>query len=489
MIDRVTKKMYIDPQSIEKGGNHMKRKINFKLVILGLFLVYLVAITKYALADVFSISYSLTEGGYQLELTPQNQYKGVDIEVLSDVATRYEVIQKVLMPLESRENPGVTLRDNLTIRGIRYSSKGVFHIPTNDMPVRADEIFYTSNAAGDTDTFTIVYGLVNIENIQPGHYYGRLSFTLQPIGSVRQSETKFLDVYVTIGQEGSVKPIIEITTPSGGNTITLNSRKEEAQRADVLLKINGVFKSPFNITQVITRPFESQDGSGSRFNYDAVNFVVQGAEKGTAPSQIAPLSLNSQTIYTSAPNGDADNSLIITYGLGDLSQLKAGRYSTNIQYFLEGTNTAKQPQAMLKLEVENERTFDLIVTPQDEKGMIEFRNLKPEEGPKISEVMLEVKTNIGKQYQVNQNVYSELVDREGTSIPNKYFTLKTDSLDTKGTLKFPQEAEVKKGETILFISDELGSSDKFKVIYELVPPPDMKAGTYSSRITYALSEI
>jgi len=41
----------------------------------------------------------------------------------------------------------------------------------------------------------------------------------------------------------------------------------------------------------------------------------------------------------------------------------------------------------------------------------------------------------------------------------------------------------------LFISDEKGSPDKFKVIYELSIPPDLKAGDYSTRITYSITAI
>lgn len=466
----------------------MNKIFHLRLLILNLCLASLLTITRYALAqDIFALSYSLTEGGYQLELNPANPYKGLNLEVSSNVATRYEVIQKILIPLENRDNPGTFIEDNFVVRGIRGINKGTLHIPPNDIRVRSEEILYTSNTVGDADNFTLVYGLVNIEDISPGHYYGKIAFTLQPIGSARSIDIKYLDVYVTKGEEARAIPRIEIITSTGAKTITLNSQKEGLQTFDVIVKINSSFKNLFSIVQSLVKPLESLEGN--RLGERAVNFVVQGAKTGTAASLVMPLSIQQETLYTSGPSGQADESFIITYSLGDLSKEQAGRYSSLIQYFLEETGKMRIPLEKLMLEVENERLFELVVNLQDEKGLIEFRNLKPQEGPKKNEVIIEVKTNINQRYQVNQNLYSELTDKEGNIIPKEYFSLRTESLDTKGTLKFPDKQPVQKGETVLFISDNNGSPDKFKVIYELTCPADLKAGDYSTRVRYSLAEI
>ncbi|MFH1640849.1 MAG: hypothetical protein ABIA66_02665 [Candidatus Omnitrophota bacterium] len=454
------------------------------LACLGLILIFSSAAQG---ADIFSLSYSLSEGGYQLELSPTSQYKGVRITVTSNTAKRYEVVQRVLTPFENRDSPGSIIRDNFVMRGLRDAARGTFHVPTNDMPVRSYEVLYTSDAAGDQDTFTLVYGLVDIDRLLPGRYYGRISLTLQPIGSVMAQDTKFLDVYINISDTEGVKPTIEIGTSTGSNTLTLSSRIGDPQAAAVMVKINGVFRSPFSIVQALARPIESVEGN--QINFGAVNFKIEDADKGQAPKQVIPLSSQPQVIYSSEPSGEADESFIIDYALGDLADLKAGRYSSNIQYFLEEAGVMRKSLGAVKLEIENESSFELVVLPQDEKGVLEFLNLKPGESPKRSAVELRVKTNIGRQYQVSQNAYSELTNKEGNVIPKKYFTLRTESLDTKGTLKIPKKQEISKGETVLFISDETGSSDKFSAVYELTPPEDIKAGNYSTRIVYSLSEI
>lgn len=464
-----------------KKNNHKKTGLAISILITIFTLPYICA------AETFDISYSLTEGGYRLELDAANPYKGVKIEVNSDISTRYEVVQRVLKPLENRDDPTMVIRDNFVVRGLRGTNRyGTFYIPATDVAVRSDEILYTSDTAGDADSFTLVYGITNLGEIKPGYYSGRLSFTLRPIASSRSEVTKYLDVYVIISKEAEIKPAIEITTATGSKVVSLNSKREEAHSADVLVKVNGTFKKQFTLSQLLPKPLESTEGN--RLDYEAVNFVVSDAKKGMPCNQLTALSAQAQNIYISGPNGEADESFAITYSLGELSKQKAGRYSSNIQYFLD--EMGKQTRlATLELDIDNERVFELAVTPEEQKSALEFRNLKPKEPPKKNELTIEIKTNLGRRYQVSQKIYSELTNKEGKTISSEYFTLRTESLDTLGALKFPQKTSVQKSEMVLFVSDDKGSADKFKVVYELSIPQDIEAGDYSTRIIYSLLEI
>ncbi|MEW6101613.1 MAG: hypothetical protein AB1481_04905 [Candidatus Omnitrophota bacterium] len=458
-----------------------------KLLIPILVLALLGLCQTFSIADTFDLSYSLIEGGLRLELNPANPYRGVSLSVTSDVATRYEIVQRVIKPLENRDDPSQVIRDNFVYRGLSGTNHfGTLRVPTNDTQVRSEEILYVSNPVGAQDSFTLVYGIQRIEDVLPGQYYGRISYTLTPIGSSRQPVTKILEVYVNVSREQAARPTIEISTARGGKTIQLSSRQEEFKQADVQVKINGNFRRLFTINQVITSPLESNEGN--QLPYEAINFVVRDVDKGLAINQPTPLSAGVREIYSSSPSGDADSDFTVNYSLGDLSGEKAGRYRTNIQYYLEEAGVQQRIET-LTLEVENEKVFDLLVTPQDQRYSIVFSGLKVNEPPKINEVVIEIKTNMGKQYQVSQNLYSELTTAEGNSIPSRYFTLRTESVSTKGTLKFPENQEVKKGESVLFVSDANGSSDKFKVVYELVSPPDILAGDYSSRISYTITEL
>lgn len=464
----------------------MKHKARLTRLILSC-CIFLLIPNKNSAADVFDLSYSLTEGGYQLEIDSANPHKGVRIEVSSDIATQYEITSSIIKPLEKRDSPDKTIKDNFVVRALTGTNLyGNLRVPASDSPVRTSEIIYVSSSAGNADNFTLIYSIVNEEEILPGYYAGKLAFTLRPIGSSQQPVTKILDVYVNI-KEGLDIAGIQILPVNSLRDIRLNSQKEGMQSADVVVNISGGFRNQFALKQVMTRPLESNEGN--QLGINKLSFLVKEATQGSAVNQETALSSQPQVVYTSGANGEHDNSFIITYTLADITSEQAGKYSSLIQYILDDSKSGQKRPGNLNLEVEIERIFDFNITPEDKMGSISFANLNPKEPPRRKEVVIEISSNIKKQYQLSQNVYSGLTNKDGAAIPSKYFTLKTEAIETKGALKFPEPQEVKKGETALFISDRQGSSDKFKVIYELTCPLDVASGDYSTRIVYSLSEL
>lgn len=474
------------------NGWKPNQKTMMKKHFLALFvlpMLFLAGVYQCAIAaDIFDLSYSLTEGGYQLNFTQSSLSKGLKVEINSNIATRYEVTQKLLSPLQNRDQPNLTIRDNFVYRGVRGSNKfGDFRASGNDSPVRLDEVLYVSNATGASDSFTMIFGINNIEDIEPGYYSGRLALVLTPIGSTRSQILKVVDVYLTISEGPASKPRIEITTPTGSKTVRLNPKKESMQSAEVVVKINGKFRKRFSIIQLLNQPFESEEGT--RLDNELINVAVKEARKGNAAGGLTCLSLGPQTLYTSAADGSADDYFVIAYSLGDIAKERAGTYRGKIQFILQEIGGIQAKLETLDFEINHERIFDISITPSDQKYSIEFNNVKPTEPPKQSEVTIEIITNIGRRYQVNQEIYSDLTNQEGKSIPPQYFTMRVDTLDTKGKVRVSGKQEVKKGSMVLFISDNQGSCDKFKVMYELESPKDLQAGNYSTRITYSLLEI
>ncbi|MDD5595920.1 MAG: hypothetical protein PHY94_06745 [Candidatus Omnitrophica bacterium] len=452
-----------------------------------LLLVSLLTAGPLLAADNFDLSYLLEDGGFSLQLNQAYPFKGVTLQVNSNVSTRYEVRQKLINPIQSRTNPGQTLQENFVFRGLRGTNKfGNLRIPVTDSSMRQDELLYVSDNIGSADSFTLAYGITKIEDLAPGQYFGRIAFVLNPIASARPQVTKILDVYITISREAGQKPVIEISAVNGGKTISLNPNKEGMQSADVLFKINGNFAQPFKIIQMLNRPLESLEGN--KLERGAVNFVVKEARVGVGLSRITPLSSGMQEIYSSAAGGNADNYFLTSYSLADFSGQKAGKFITKIDYILEAEGAQTRLDA-IDLEIENERVFDLKITPADQRYAIAFENVKPLEPPRESEVAIEVMSNTGKRYQVTQDVLADLTNKEGGTIPSQYFALRTETLESKGIPRIAQWEEVKKGSTVVFVSDNQGSADKFKIKYRLESPKDLKMGDYSTRITYSLSEL
>ena len=440
---------------------------------------------------VFDLSYMLDEGGYRLEFDRNNFSRGITFTTSNDtVNNRYEIRQRIESPLRNRDNPSVTIRDNFVVRGFRGSNRyGDLRIPTGDIVVRNDELIYVSNPAGTADSFTLVYAITNSQELTPGYYTGRISLILSPVNSSQMQVTKVIEVYVVITNDGGSLSVT-VAPAEGASSIIINPSDNNDIRgsSNAVVTINSSFNGPFRIMQMISQPIQSQEGKFITNNN--LLFSVPDAQKGVAINQPTPVSNSIQTIYSSRPDGSADKAFIIAYSLADPLSLVAGSYRSRIQYLLESAGKQINLGA-LDIEIRQERIFEISVSPQDQRYNIDFVNIKPSDGPRLNEVLIEVKSNLGRPYQVTQNVLSELVNSNGDKIPAKYFSLQALPVGNtnKGSLRVPNKVPVEKGSQLLFISDANGSADKFKVIYELICPADLRAGNYSSRITYTLTEI
>jgi hypothetical protein len=455
------------------------------IFILVLTTIILLAFNKAFAA--FSLSITPYAGGYDLNYGKINGLeprinKEVVVNINCDIGKQYRLIQSLLEPLTNIQGTSIP-QNNLLVYGIRGTNKYGTLAVEEEVPVSFGRMFiYTSNQSGLSDSFTLVYGLEGPFNVPAGIYRGRLSFTLEPIDTAQAP----VSVILNISAEIAIESKIEITTATGTKTITLNPTREEMKSADVLIDIKGAMGSQFKIIQVMNEAPVSSEGY--RLSEDAIKLYVKDARKGIGITLPTSLSCGPQTIYTSGISGEAE-AFIVNYSLGDLGKEKAGKYRTAIKYLLEGSGYLKEGLIdTLALEIENAPIFDLIISPEA-GGLIQFKNLRAFSPPQINEVVIQVKTNIGKPYQVSQKVLSGFTSKEGDVIPEKYFKLKEEEIDTKGILKYPAKTEAKVGDTALFVSDKEGSPDSFKVIYELSIPADLKAGDYSTGITYTLSEI
>jgi hypothetical protein len=457
-----------------------------KVLAILILITFLALPSEYALAT-FSLSVVPYEGGYDLKygkisLDLGRLNKEVTVDIASDIGKQYRLVQTLLEPLTTPEGRSIP-QGSFVVYAIRGTNKyGTLNVE-QEIPVRfGRQDLYTSNQTGAPDSFTLVYGLTPSSDFEPGYYRGRISFTLEPIDSTQSPATAILSILAEV----EIESTIEIRTITGTKEIMLKADKEDNNASVVAVEIKGGFGKQFRILQVVNeQPVSSE---GNLLDWEAINFVGKDAQKGMVINALTPLSSQPQVIYTSSPRGEAD-SFVIEYSLGDLSRQKADKYMARIKYILEGYGIVQARLLdTMALTIENPRVFDLAVAPET-GGSIQFRDLKPQQPPKIQEVTFEVNTNIGKPYQVTQNMLNLLVNREGKTIASRYFTLRQESLETKGILKYPEKTDIKQGEMVLFISDREGSSDKFKVIYELSIPSDIQPGDYSTFFTYSVSEI
>ena len=429
------------------------------------------------------------EGGYDLnfrnvDLQAGRVNKELVIDITNDTGKQYRLTQVLADPLTNDQ--GISMpQQSLVVYARQGSNKyGTLSVQTDTPVFFGRYILYTSNQNGLSDSFILVYSLLVPANQEPGYYRGRLQFILEPVSSTQESKL----VVINIAAQIEAQSRFEVVTSSKDGVIRLDASNPDKKSSDVGITMTGGLGKQFRITQLIPDSLVSSEGD--EFKAESVKFIGREAKEGEVINVEQSLSLKPVTVYTSGARGQAD-SFVLTYSLGDLTGLKAGTYIGNIKYQLEGEGLAAGGLIeTLRLEIDNPRIFDISITPEL-GGRIEFRDLKPMQPPKTYEVAIKVNSNTGRRYQVSQMVTSGLMNKEGYEMPQDYFTCRTDALEgTKGSVKLSQKTGIKKQmDTTLFVSDKQGSSDTFKAVYELTPPPDVRSGDYSTTLVYSLLEI
>ncbi|MFH1854332.1 MAG: hypothetical protein ABH815_03360 [Candidatus Omnitrophota bacterium] len=467
----------------------MKRKWSQYLYSIIFFLGLILAVMPLDAIAAFTLSVTPYEGGYDLRYGKVSSVIGwvnkeVSVSINSDLQKRYRLVQTLAEPLTNSQGENISM-DSLRVYGLRGSSKYGTLSVENEVPVRLGRtIIYTSNQTGDSDSFILVYKLSVPGDQQAGFYRGRISYVLEPVDSLSEAVTVQLNIYVDV----EVNAKIEISTYLGRKSIELKDSGDENDRyKEVLVNIIGSFGEQFRISQVVSEPLA--DAMGKELPFDSVKFRIQGAKKGVpVVNDFTSLSLQPKLLYKSSAKGETDN-FLIAYKLDDLTKARSGIYTTKLMYVMEGGNFLKQELIdAVELKIDIPQIFDFIVKPEV-GGKIEFRDLKPLAPSKINEVLIEIRTNIGKMYQVSQNLVSELTSPEGNVMQHKNFTLREEGGTSGGILNCAEKTMVKTGETVLFVSNKEGAPDSFKVIYELGVPLNIISGDYSTRITYSLTEI
>jgi hypothetical protein len=467
--------------------NH--RKLFFVVRMLFPVMLFITAFSITTVFAAFDVRVRPYEGGYDLnfrnvDLQAGRINKELVVDITNDTGAQYRLTQVLADPLTNDQ--GISMpQQSLVVYARQGSNKyGTLSVQTDTPVFSGRYVLYTSNQNGLSDSFILVYSLLVPANQEPGYYRGRLQFILEPVNAAQESRL----VVINMAAQIEAQSRFEIVTSSKDGVIRLDASNPDKKSSDVGISMTGGMGKQFRITQLVPEPLVSSEGD--EFKSEAVGFIGHEAKEGEVINQQQALSLKPVVVYTSGARGQAD-SFVLTYSLGDLSGLKAGTYLGNIKYQLEGEGIAAGGLIdTLRLEIDNPRIFDIFITPEL-GGRIEFRDLKPMQPPKTYEVAIKVNSNTGRRYQVSQMVTSGLMNKEGYEIPQDYFTCRTEASDgTKGSVKLPQKTGIRKQtDTTLFVSDKQGSSDTFKAIYELTPPPDVRAGDYSTTLVYSLLEI
>lgn len=131
--------------------------------------------------------------------------------------------------------------------------------------------------------------------------------------------------------------------------------------------------------------------------------------------------------------------------------------------------------------------FDLSVEVVGGGDALDFGAVGIGENPPRKELVVGMKTNLRRRYQIIQESFGPLKNDKGDEIPQDRFTCVTYGYTgnrTKGELGAKEPIAVGEKPLILFLSDFEGNGDFFTVGYDVVPLKEQPAGQYSTVLTF-----
>lgn len=405
--------------------------------------------------------------------------KEVRIRITATDGDQYQVYHRIVDSFlnEKSTSLGTNAFSTYTLPG--SNSSGTLYAQNPERMGFTDQLLYTSGSGGTSDAFTAVYTVDGSRMGASGNFFGRIQYIARPIGGASQDN---VILNVTIEASGQFK--IEINGSSSMDSVRLNLQSDRNKEGYVEFAFSDNFGQGIQIYQEV-EPF-LQDELFNEIDDGTVLFIASGNATGDLlPQALTGLTRKRVLIYSSQENEDAFR-LNFVLNQEAMERQKAGIYKGQLQYVVEENNSQRAYNIQLEVSVEPVFAIEVDLPPQG----LSFERLLPDSQPIIRVIEVKVKTNLGRPYMVMQSVTSPMTNKEGTSLPDQYFTFKGELLDQQaGKLIGTDYKQVPQGETSLYTSDNKGSPGRFNVSYRLRPFSTMIPGDYSTAIRYSLGEI
>jgi len=433
-----------------------------------------------------SLSVTPLEGGNSLRfgrITSSNTIsKQIRIRVTSDLGVKYQVEQRLLEPL--RNTKGESLNPDVfnfyTLRGSNLT--GALY---QDTPYKVDtfkKVLYVSAAAGTGDSFSIIYSIDPSKINISGNFFGRILFTFTPLGAGGTQREVILNVYFET--EKSFQASLK-TSSQSSRTLRLLPNKDQLI-GYLQISAEGSLGQKYEVKQVVQEPFKNE--KGEVVPLELVKVFASSNEGQTYISSPTPLTRKTLLVYGSKARGEGDE-IVVNFSVDtkDFEGLPSGLFKALLLYNVESSGSLIK-RLPIDVSLEIKPIFDIEVVSESMGGLY-FRNLKPDSGLIEKEIIIKVKTNLNRPYNVVQNLNTPLANQSGNTIPLQSFRLREEkSKDDPGNIIFSQYTPLNLGDTRVFASNSTGDSSEFKIIYSLEVPRDMVGGDYFTGLNYSLVE-
>jgi hypothetical protein len=428
-----------------------------------------------------NLSVTPIEGGSSLRFGrvsgPHPVNREVKIRINSSDGQQYQVFQRLVEPLAGETGRGLDPRAVETYALSGSNSSGTLYLQHPEGLNQIDQLLYTSDPAGGSDSFTMVYTALPRHIQSPGSFFGRIQYLLRPLGGGPQ-QNMFLNVYLE--GAGEFRATVEGTRfkdtvrldsedSPGGGYIRISFEGNPGQRVNV-------YQDMENFPQ--TELFEEIDddvlqhaGSGGKGRWEVAGFNA--------------LPRRQILVYSSEENEDSAV-IDLRFNPETIAEQTAGLYRGRLKYIVEASDERRE--YFINLEAQIAPVFKLEVQLPPEG--VRFNNILPANPPETKEVLVAVRTNLGRPYMVVQKVSSNLTNAQGDEIPQEHFNVESElPVDQPGRVTDTEYGPVGIGETTVFFSDQQGSSSRFFIRYRLKSYPEIIAGDYSAPVVFSLVEM
>jgi len=433
-----------------------------------------------AYADL-SISVLPVQGGPSLRFNQSDVLtklgQEIRVRVTSTEAVQYQVYHRWVQPLRSVSGQE-TKSSAVNYYGISGSNgSGTLYGQIPEFLSLSDQLVYSSAGDGTSDSFVLAYQVDPQQLGGSGQYYGKLLFTVRPIGSGQVQEA-YLDVFV----DAELGFNIAIVGERGGQDVEINTGYEDQKTDQVDFSFSGN-AGTIRIYQQVLDPIYHLE-TNAELPLSILTMATEGTPGDIKIPDAEPLRMGQTLLYESNSLEDQWRLIYALTNTGD--RLAAGTYQGRIRYTVEAGGVTTDYDFMLRVIVARIFTLDLDFP---ENG-IYFSKLLPGAPPQTHAVDVRVNSNLGKPYVVWQKSNGLLRNDENEDLKKEHFLVKVILSETTiGREAFPEFAPVPEGETPIFFSDEKGSPAEFEVQYRVEPYMDMSPGDYRTEMTFTLSEI
>ncbi len=404
--------------------------------------------------------------------------KELRVRVTSTNGQRYQVFQRILEPVINEKGESLSMQALQAATVVNSNTSGTLYMQNPARMSMGEQLLYSAGQGGDSDAFTITYGLVPEMLSTSGKFSGKLIFTVRSAGDGGNDQA-LVNLYV----ESTSKWNMQISGSRNPGRLNIKDSDVPEKSGDfVNVTYSGNSGSgEVRIYQDVELP---QNDQGRELGSEALLFYGTGPTEGLRAITPTSVSRGRSLIYEGRRT--EDNFLLYYLISPDLaSQLEAGLYNGRIKYVVETDQGSEMFVIDLQMRIQPIFTME-IKTPD---GGISFPRVLPNNPPQEKEVVVRVQSNLHRPYQVSQTLPMPMTNDQGKEISKDFFRIKVDVPDgERGQTKYQEFAPISIGEYPIFTSDSKGSPVEFKVIYRLQGYQGISPGNFTAPIKFSLNQ-